>query len=110
MAILKVKKTLITLDPALEQMLIKSIQAARQSGVGVFDSVIEPSLAQKLQTSISEAAKKQEMEGKPAVLLVSNTLRSLLSKLARFAHSEISVLAFNEIPSNKEITIEATIS
>ncbi len=101
---------LITLDPELEQMMIKSIQAARQSGVGAFDSVIEPSLAQKLQVSISEAAKKQEMEGKPAVLMVSNALRVFISKLARFAHSEISVLAFNEIPSNKEITIEATIS
>lgn len=100
----------ITLDPALEQLLQQSLAAARQSGEPNLDAVIEPNLAQQLQQNLAEAARKQEMNGKPAVLLVSAQIRSLMAKFAQLAYNELAVLAFNEIPANKNITIEASIS
>lgn len=100
----------VTLDPSLEQLLQQSINSARQSGEMDMDAVIEPGLAQKLQESIRQVAQQQEIGGKPAVLLVSGTIRTLLSKFARYAHSSVHVLAFNEIPPTKQLTIEATLA
>jgi flagellar biosynthesis protein FlhA len=98
----------MTLSPPMEQMLLKSQQQAQQMG-NFDDIVLEPGLAERLQTSIREAAQKQEMAGKPAVLLVSAPLRAVMAKFARYINGEIYVLAFNEIPDDKQVTIEASI-
>lgn len=100
----------VTLDPELEQLLQQSMLTARQNGETDVDAIIEPGLAQKLQESIRQAAQQQEIGGKPAVLLVSGIIRALLSKFARYAHSSVHVLAFNEIPPSKQLTIEATLA
>jgi flagellar biosynthesis protein FlhA len=98
----------MTLSPAMEQLLLKSLQQAQQMG-NSDDIVLEPGLAERLQTALRDAAQKQEMAGKPAVLLVSAPLRSVLAKFARYINGEISVLAFTEIPDDKQVTIEASI-
>jgi flagellar biosynthesis protein FlhA len=100
----------VTLDPELEQLLQQSMLSARQNGETDVDAIIEPGLAQKLQESIRQVAQQQEIGGKPAVLLVSGVIRALLSKFARYAHSSVHVLAFNEIPPTKQLTIEATLA
>lgn len=100
----------ITLDPALEQMLQQSVAAARQGGDNNLDSVIEPNLAQQLQVNLQNLGRKQEMDGKPAVLLVTAAIRNLMARFARISYGEFYVLAFNEIPSSKNLTIEASIS
>jgi len=101
----------ITLDPALEQLLIKSMQQAQQTGGGEdLGLVLEPGMMDKLQKSLSEAGQRQEMLGKPAVLLVSNGLRLVLAKFARLAVERMFVLAYQEVPENKQITIVATVS
>lgn len=100
----------ITLDPALEQMLQQSVAAARQGGDSNLDSVIEPNLAQQLQINLQDLGRKQEMDGKPAVLLVTSAIRNLMARFARIAYGEFYVLAFNEIPTSKNLTIEASIS
>lgn len=100
----------ITLDPGLEQILQQSLNAAKQTGDFNMDAVIEPTLAQQLQQGLIDSARKQEMDGKPAVLLVSAQIRSLMAKFARLAYSEMYVMAFSEVPPNKNITIEASIS
>ena len=100
----------ITLDAAVEQMLLKSVQQAKQAGSAADDVVLEPGMIEKLQKSITEAAQKQEMAGKSATLLVSAPIRTLLSKFVRYSSSEISVLSYNEIPDNKQITIEAVVA
>ncbi len=99
----------ITLQPELEQLLLQAVNQAQQSGGSSSDAVIEPSLADKLQRSVFEAVQKQELAGQPAVLLVSTGIRAMLSRFLRFSVQGLHVLAYNEIPENKKITIVATI-
>jgi flagellar biosynthesis protein FlhA len=98
----------IALDPNMEQLLLKSLQQARQSGNGD-DIVLEPGIAERLQTALVEAAQKQEMAGKPAVLLVSAPLRGMMAKFVRYSSADISVLSYAEIPDDKQVTMEATV-
>jgi flagellar biosynthesis protein FlhA len=96
----------ITLDPQLEQLLLGSVQ---QSGPGEEGMVLEPSMAEKLQSSLIEAAHKQEMLGKPAILLVAAPVRPLMAKFVRYGEQLIHVLSYQEIPENKKVTIVASV-
>lgn len=98
----------IALDPAMEQLLLKSLQQGQQGGF-TDDIVLEPGLAERLQTALQEAAQKQEVAGKPAVLLVSAPLRAVLVKFIRYTAVEMHVLSYGEIPDDKQITIESTV-
>ncbi len=100
----------ITLDPSLEQILLKSVQQAQHSGAGDdMGLVMEPSLVEKLQRSLAEAAQRQEMLGKPAILLVSGMLRPVMAKFVRYGIERLYVLSYQEIPDNKQITIVASV-
>ncbi len=94
----------ITLDPALEQILQQTVQANEGGGMGV-----EPGLAERLHAALADAARQQEAAGQPAVLLVSSAIRSLLSRFIRHGIPGLHVLAYNEIPSDKQIRIVATV-
>ncbi len=97
----------ITLEPRLEQILLSSMQKA---GQGSDDGVLlEPGMAEKLQRSLIEAAQRQEMLGKPVVLLVAGQIRAMMSRFARLAVPNMYVLAYQEIPDNKQVTIVATV-
>lgn len=97
----------ITLEPRLEQILLNSLQKA---GQGAEDGLLlEPGMAEKLQRSLVEAAQRQEMLGKPVVLLVAGPIRAMLSRFARLAVPSMQVLAYQEIPDNKQVTIVATV-
>ncbi|WP_337157102.1 flagellar biosynthesis protein FlhA [Pseudomonas putida] len=97
----------ITLEPRLEQILLNSLQRA---GQGQEDGVLlEPSMAEKLQRSLIEAAQRQEMQGLPAILLVAGPIRAMLSRFGRLAVPNLHVLAYQEIPDNKQVTIVATV-
>jgi flagellar biosynthesis protein FlhA len=97
----------ITLEPRLEQILLNSLQKA---GQGSEDGILlEPGMAEKLQRSLVEAAQRQEMLGKPAILLVAGPVRAMLSRFARLAVPNIHVLAYQEIPDNKQVTIVSTV-
>ena len=100
----------ITLDPALEQLLMKSVQQAQQMGdVSESSAVLEPSMAERLQRSLVQAAEKQEMAGKPPVLLVAGPVRPLLARFVRFGLQNVHVLSYQEIPDNRQVTIVATV-
>lgn len=99
----------ITLQPELEQLLLQSVQQAQASGGSLTDAVIEPSLAQKLQRTVAQAVQKQELAGQPAVLLVAAGVRPMLSRFLRYSVQGLHVLAYNEIPDNKQITIVSTV-
>lgn len=101
----------ITLDPSLEQILLKAVQQAMQHGDGSAEEnvVIEPGIAERLQQSLIQAAQRQEIAGNPAVLLVAAPLRPTLSRFVRFTTSGVRVLSYQEIPDNKQITIVATL-
>lgn len=94
----------ITLDGALEQLLQQSLQAMTD-GTGA----IEPNLAQRLIQSLREACEKQELEGQPSVLLVADNMRELMVQIIRFSIPRLNILAFNEVPENKDIRIVNTI-
>jgi len=98
----------IVLDPSMEQLLLKSLQQSQQSGNGD-DIVLEPGMAERLQTALVEAAQKQEAAGKTAVLLVSAPLRAMMAKFIRYSSADIHVLAYTEVPDDKQVTMEATI-
>jgi flagellar biosynthesis protein FlhA len=97
----------ITLEPRLEQILLNSLQKA---GQGQEEGVLlEPSMAEKLQRSLIDAAQRQEMQGKPVILLVAGPVRAMLSRFGRLAVPNMHVLAYQEIPDNKQVTIVATV-
>ena len=94
----------ITLDHELEQLLHKSLQTAGDSGVG-----IEPGLAEQMHTSLQESMQKMEMEGQTAVLLVSSYIRPWLSRFVRHSIPGLHVLAYNEIPADRQIKVVSTV-
>ncbi|NEX20129.1 flagellar biosynthesis protein FlhA [Thiorhodococcus mannitoliphagus] len=95
---------LIALDPSLEQLLHKSLQGSQGETVG-----IEPGLAERVQRSVTEAARRQESEGAPAVLVVAPEIRSWIASWLRGAVRSLTVLAFTEIPDNRRIRVVATV-
>ncbi len=98
----------ITLEPSLEQLLLNTVQQAQKAGAD--DSAfIEPSLAERLQQSLVKAAQKQEVAGKPLVLLVAAPLRFMLSRFVRHSVPDMRVLAYTEVPDNKQISIDASV-
>lgn len=100
----------ITLDPDLEQLLLKSVQQSQQSGgqddIGL---VLEPNMVEKLQRSLQDSVQRQEMLGKPAILLVSGPLRPVLARFASYGVERLHVLSYQEIPDNKQVTIVASV-
>jgi type III secretory pathway component EscV len=94
----------ITLDPSLEQILLQSIQATAEGGAG-----IEPGLAERMHRSLAESAQRQEAAGQAAVLLVAPPVRPWLARLVRHSIPNLNVLAYNEIPDNKQIKVVANI-
>ncbi len=98
----------ITLDPGLEQLLLQSHAQAQKVGADA-TSYIEPRLAEQLSQGLVQAGQQQEALGKPMVLLVAAPLRATLVKFVRFNLPDMHVLGYNEVPDNKQITIESTV-
>ena len=94
----------MTLDPALEQLLLQTVQVAGQGGAG-----LEPGLAENISSSLAAATERQEMAGQAAILLVAPQLRVLLAKFSRRSIPNLHVLSFNEVPENKQIQIVSSI-
>ncbi|MEN9465650.1 MAG: hypothetical protein RL217_1831 [Pseudomonadota bacterium] len=98
----------ITLDPSLEQLLLKTLQQGAQQAQQ-YGLVLEPTMADNLQRSLADAVQSQEMAGNPAVLLVTSQLRAAMAQFVRTGLEQLHVLAYQEIPDNKSITIVASI-
>ncbi len=96
----------ITLDPALEQMLGNSVGAG---GAGGGSPGLEPGLAERLQGRLVEAARRQELAGQPAVLLVPPTLRPILARFLRAVVPQMYVLAWNEVPDSRRVRLVSTV-
>lgn len=94
----------ITLDSSLEQILHKSLQTASEGGAG-----LEPGLAEQMHQSLEENAQRMEMEGQTAVLLVSSFIRPWLARFVRHSIPGLHVLAYNEIPQDRQIRVVATV-
>jgi flagellar biosynthesis protein FlhA len=94
----------ITLDPTLEQILHRSLQTASEGGAG-----LEPGLAEQMHKSLEESAQRMEMEGQAAVLLVSSFIRPWLARFVRHSIPGLHVLAYNEIPQDRQIKVVSTV-
>jgi len=98
----------LTLDPALEQLLLQTVQQAQKTGADE-GALLEPQLAERMNNGLVQAARKQESEGKVIVLLVAAPVRAMMAQFVRFNIPDMRVLAYNEVPDNKQITIDASI-
>jgi flagellar biosynthesis protein FlhA len=94
----------ITLDPALEQVLQDSMSGGGESSPG-----FEPGLADRIQTALGDSTRRQEAAGEPAVLLVAPKIRPWIARLMRHSTPSLAVLAYNEIPENRRIRVIAAV-
>ena len=94
----------MTLDPALEQLLHQGISGGNEQGTG-----FEPGLADNMLRSLAEHTQRLEAAGHTAILLVAGSVRSLLARFVRHSIPNLHVLSFNEIPDNKQIKILSTV-
>jgi flagellar biosynthesis protein FlhA len=94
---------LMTLDPELERILLKAVQG----GDGALG--LEPGLAERLRGLLQEAAQRQELLGQPAVLVAPNALRLWLARFVRHLAVDLKVLAYEELPENRQVRVVANI-
>ncbi|MCG8383304.1 MAG: flagellar biosynthesis protein FlhA [Gammaproteobacteria bacterium] len=93
-----------TFDPSLEQILLQSLQATSDTGMG-----IEPGLAERLHTSLADLCQQQELKGEPSVLLTPALIRAGIARWLRSSLPSLMVLSYNEVPSDRKIRIMASI-
>jgi flagellar biosynthesis protein FlhA len=96
--------SVVTLDPALEQIIVQNARA-----VGTGASIIEPSLGRKLIESFQEQSRVLAESNKPLVVVTSPMLRRDLGALVRQAAPDALTLSFREVPETKRITVVAVI-
>ncbi|MEI6744401.1 MAG: flagellar biosynthesis protein FlhA [Methylococcaceae bacterium] len=96
--------TVITLDSELEQILQKSLQTASENGTGV-----EPGLADQMHDSLQENTQQMEIDGLLPILLVSSYIRPWLSRFVRHSIPNLHVLAYNEIPADRQVKVIANV-
>ena len=92
----------MTLEPDLERILNDSSVEGEISG-------LEPGLVSRLYDSLTKQAQKQEIAGEPTVLLVAPNLRPWMARMMRGIRN-LYVLAYNEIPDNKQIQMIGAVS
>ncbi len=95
---------IITLDPELEQILLKTLQASGEGGAS-----LEPGLAENMHKNLQDVAQRQEMAGEATILVVQAGLRSWMSRFIRHSIPAMHVLSYNEIPDDKQIRIVANV-
>lgn len=91
----------MVLDPQLEQIMANAVQANA--------GVVEPNLIDSVVTGIAEATGNMEAEGASPVLLVSGAIRSFLANLLRGRMANFYILAYDEIPPDKNIRVVTTV-
>lgn len=94
----------ITLEPALEQLLLQATQGAPEGQLA-----IEPGLAERLHGTLKEESQKIEMSGQSAVLLVAPQIRAQLARLFRYSLPTLHILAYSEVPENRQISVVANV-
>ena len=93
----------MSLDADLERLLTGALSG------NAANPTLEPGLAEKLQQRLSESARRREMAGEAAVLLVPPPLRAPLAGFVRSSVPGLRVLAWNEIPHNRKVRLVTTV-
>lgn len=94
----------ITLEPSLEQLLLQATQGAPDGQLA-----IEPGLAERLHSTLKEESQKVELAGQAPVLLVAPQIRAQLARLFKFSLPTLNILAYSEVPENRQISVVANV-
>jgi flagellar biosynthesis protein FlhA len=100
------------LSAELENMLLGSLNQARQNGggkVALDNYPIDPQLLSQLQINMPVAREQMKQQHTPPLLLVLPQVRPLLARYARLFAPGLHVLSYNEIPENREVSIVGTV-
>jgi flagellar biosynthesis protein FlhA len=102
--------TVFNLGTELENMLLGSLNQARQGGAKIaLDSFpIDPQLLSQLQQHMPaarDAMKRSAKAGTTPLLLVTPQIRPLLARYARLFAPGLAVLSYNEVPEQREINV-----
>ena len=100
------------LSAELENMLLGSLNQARQNGGGkvvLDDYPIDPQLLSQLQINMPVAREQMKQQHTPPLLLVLPQVRPLLARYARLFAPGLHVLSYNEIPENRDVSIVGTV-
>ncbi|RTL35184.1 MAG: flagellar biosynthesis protein FlhA [Rhodocyclaceae bacterium] len=90
----------------LENMLLGSLNQARQGGKAALDNYpIDPNLLAQLQSNMPQVREQMKQQNVPPILLVMPQIRPLLARYARLFAPGLSVLSYNEIPEQREVSI-----
>jgi flagellar biosynthesis protein FlhA len=106
----KIELLAFNLGGELENMLLGSLNQARQSGKVVLDNYpIDPHLLSQLQVNMPVAREQMKQQATPPLLLVLPQIRPLLARYARLFAPGLHVLSYNEVPENREVSIIGTV-
>ena len=94
----------IALDGELERVLTQVLGVAGSDGAG-----LEPDLAEMLAREVGNAAREQEAQGSPPVLLVADRLRLPMARLLKRSSPGLKVLAHGEIPEAQTLRVRVTV-
>ena len=95
-----------TLAQPLEQLLLQAYQKVQQTGQFAPDAIpLEPNVTSQIQEHMPNVTQQLQDTGRTPILLVAPQLRPLLARFARLCAPELSVLSYNEIPDNRQISV-----
>lgn len=89
----------ITVDPGLEQILLKIQKEAKETGAFAMD----PRLIQNIYDRLGELVKEVTSSGYQPVILCSPAIRLTMRKLTERLAARIMVLSYNEIIAEAEV-------
>ena len=98
------------LGSELENMLLGSLNQARQTGKAALDNYpIDPNLLAQLQTHMPLARDQMKQQGGTPLLLVMPQIRPLLARYARLFAPGLQVLSYNEVPEQCDVSVVGTL-
>ncbi|MGC4404347.1 flagellar biosynthesis protein FlhA [Methyloversatilis sp. MC4-4] len=98
------------LGSELENMLLGSLNQARQTGKAALDNYpIDPNLLAQLQTHMPLARDQMKQQGGTPLLLVMPQIRPLLARYARLFAPGLQVLSYNEVPEQRDVSVVGTL-
>jgi len=62
-----------------------------------------------IHSQLKQASENQQARGEAAVLLVSQSLRTVLARMVRHAIPGLYVLSYDEVPDDKQLRVVANI-
>ncbi|MFP4045089.1 MAG: flagellar biosynthesis protein FlhA [Rhodosalinus sp.] len=95
---------LITLEPALEQLLERSRHQTADGSL-----LVEPGLAERLLSALNETNEALAAQSRQGFLVVAPDLRGALAAFLRAHASDVIVLGVNELPDNRRIEVVGTL-